>query len=295
MRVEFWRLGHTVLTGAVIAMVLVACDPGKAPGDSSTAGVPGDGKEVQGKSQEDRSAKVDPQILAEGKVGWRSCAKCHCATDPCIKEDEDWVVLNEKTTCIEAGKPAPRLRKSIMAYLRHPETLRPVFVDKDYKPGEDVKTGKVTVPEIGGSAYLKAERSSIKTGSPSMVRLYWGETKEEKSMAAPVGEYSVINYWFYRKGGKGGKDRWMITGTNVNGCTTLNVNPDDEELMDVDCEIYSAFKAERKDEMFSLSLSLQDLGGSRVTLSKNGNVVMPGYRILDGEGRTVAEGPFSVI
>ena len=182
-----------------------------------------------------------------------------------------------------------------MAYLRHPDTLRPIFVDKDYKPGEDMKTGKVTVPAIGGSAYLKAERSSIKKGSPSMVRLYWGETEEEKSMAAPAGEYSVINYWFYRREEKGGKDRWMITGTNVNGCTTLNVNPDDEELMDVDCVIYSAFKAKRNDEMVSFSLTLQDLGGSRVTLSKNGNVVMPGYRILDGEGKTVAEGLFSVI
>ena len=100
--------------------------------------------------------------------------------------------------------------------------------------------------------------------------------------------------WYVRLR-QGGKDRWMITGTNVNGCTTLNVNPDDEELMDVDCVIYSAFKAERKDEVLSLSLSLQDLGGSRVTLSKNGRVVMPGYRILDGEGRTVAEGLFSVI
>ena len=46
-------------------------------------------------------------------------------------------------------------------------------------------------------------------------------------MVAPVGEYKVINYWFYRREGKNGEERWMVSGTNVHGCTTLNINPDD--------------------------------------------------------------------
>lgn len=290
MRIEIRRIGLLVLAGVVMAVLVVACGPENKPGDSSGA--------VPGKSQENRSAEAtsaDPQILAEGKVAWRSCAKCHCATDLRIKEDEDWVVLNEETTCIESGKPAPRLRKSLISYLRHSGTLRPVLVNQDYKGEEGERTGKVLVPATGGSAYLRADRESIKEGSPTMVRLYWGKTEEAKSIAAPAGRYSVINFWLYRRGGKQGEERWMVTGTNVDGCTELKIDPDAEETLDLDPLLYGDFLATRQDGRYSLSFSIHDIAGSRMTLSKNGRIVMPGYRLLDNDGKKVAEGLFAVI
>ena len=273
MRIEIRSLAVV----AVMAMGISACGPeGIEP--------------VQ-----DTAAHTDAQILAEGKTAWRSCAKCHCATDLRIPEDEDWVVLNEETTCIEAGKPAPRLRKSIMAYLRHPDTLRPVLVTPDFKNAEGWKSGKILVPAIGGSAYLRADRASIKAGSPAMVRLYWGETREEKSLIAPAGRYKMINFWLYRNRGKQEEKRWTVTGTNVDGCTELSIDPQTEDTLDLDAVLYGDFLARLEGGKYALSFSIHDIAGNRMTLSRNGRVVMPGYRILDDGGKTVAEGRFAVI
>ncbi len=290
MSIEIRRIGPLVLSAMVMAMLVVACGPGNESGDSSGA--------VQDKPQGNEravTAPADPQILAEGKTAWRSCAKCHCATDLRIKEDEDWVVLNEETSCIESGKPAPRLRKSIISYLRHPGTLRPVLVTRDFKGGGGKKTGKILVPATGGSAYLRADRESIKKGAPTMVRLYWGETGEEKTLAAPAGKYNVINFWLYRGGGKQGEERWMVTGTNVDGCAELNLVPEAGETLDLDPLLYCDFTAKLKDGEYSFSFTIHDIAGNRMTLSKNGRVVMPGYCILGEGGKTVAEGRFGVI
>ena len=301
MGIENWRSGLPVVISMVVAMFVVSCGP------RTEQTVPEDGPEKTVATREDSavgdadhavtSAKtrpVDSTILAEGKVAWRSCAQCHCATDPRIEEDDDWVLLNEETTCIETGKPAPRLRKSILAYLRHPETLRPILVNHDAIPGRGERTGKILLPETAGSAYLRADRGSIRKGSPSMVRLYWDANAKETSISAPIGKYNVINFWFYRREGKRGEERWMLTGTNVHGCTTVRVDPDAEEILDLEPVLYGHFTAKRTDGRYALAFSIQDTGGTRMTLSKNGRVVMPGYRIVDEEGKVVAGGSFGV-
>jgi hypothetical protein len=168
-------------------------------------------------------------------------------------------------------------------------------MDQNYKPDEGIETGEIIVPATTGSAYLKAGRDSVKKGSPSMIRLYWRETEDEKSMAAPSGEYIVINYWLYRKGGKNGEERWMVTGTNVGGCTELNLDPGEEAYFDLGTVIEGKFKSTRKEDGFALSFSLHDVWGNRMTLSKNGRIIMPGYRIVDEEGKVLAEGIFDVI
>jgi hypothetical protein len=295
MSTVIWKHGRILSSVAFLAVFLSACGPAKeksAP--EKPAGSPSPSAEAGGPVMEGET-EVDPELLAEGKKAWRGCATCHCATDPAITEDEDWVVMNEVTTCIEAGKPAPRLRESIIVFLRHPDTLRPVLVDDGFEPGEGGEAGKVLVPPSGGSAYLKAERDSVKAGSPSMVRLYWKQTPEEKAVKAPVGEYNVINYWLYRKGGENGGERWMVTGTNVDGCTQLSIGPDFESSLNLDCMLYGEFGATMKDGAYTLSFSLSDLGGNRLSLSKNGRLVMPRYRILDEKGETVAEETFQVI
>jgi hypothetical protein len=299
MSVRICRLGVLVAVSVLAALPAIGCSPGeKQPqqtadnrGSSDAGGL----KERQGKDSTGKTFPPDAELLAEGKKAWRPCAACHCATDPRIKEDEDWVKLNEETTCIEAGEPAPRVRKSIIAYLRHPDTLRPLLVDENFKPGEGKKTAPITVPAAAGSAHLKAERNSIKDGSPSMVRLHWHETKEEKLMVAPSGEYIIINYWLYRTSGKNGEERWMVTGTNVDGCDVVYIEPDEEASLNLDAPLHGMLNSTRTDKGFTLSFSVYDTWGNRLTLSKNGRLVMPGYRILDGEGKVLAEGKFGVI
>jgi hypothetical protein len=301
MRVELLRIGPRVWVAIVTVALVAACGPGDhgsgEGGASGMAVVKGDGGAAGDRTGEAAPAKAgaeDAEMLAEGKVAWRSCAKCHCATDPRIAEDEDWVRLNEETTCIESGKPVPRLRAAIMAYLRDRDTLRPSLLARDHAPADGEKAGKVAVPEIGGSAYLKADRESIRNGSPAMVRLRWDETPDEKSIPAPAGKYDVINFWFYRRARGSEEQRWMVSGTNVSGCATLDIKPGGEEVLVLEPTLYGELVATRKDDGYALSFSMHDLGGSRMTLSRNGRVVMPRFRISDAQGKTVAEGPFGI-
>jgi hypothetical protein len=298
---EKWRPGRLAALGLAVTLIVSACGPDNDAPDperpAAKATVEADGAPSAGAPSRPGPAATDPadpELLSEGKEGWRSCAKCHCATDPRIEEDRDWVAMNEETTCIASGDPAPRLRKSIIAYLRDADTLRPVLVDRSYRPEKERTTGKVLVPATGGSAYLRAERASIKEGAPSMVRLHWKATGEEKSMVVPAGRYDVVNFWFYRPGAENDAERWMLSGTNVSGCTSLDIGPEDEEILDVEPLVNAKFTAKPSEKGYALSLSLHDAGGSRMTLSRNGKVVMPGYRIVDADGNEVAEGRFGI-
>ncbi|MBN2492298.1 MAG: hypothetical protein JXQ29_15735 [Planctomycetes bacterium] len=294
MRIGMGTVGPPRLAGMVLLALVAACDRGEREGVSGRSVTDSAARREAPETAPPPVGSQEAELLAAGKAAWRGCAQCHCATDPRIAEDEDWVRLNEETTCIEAGEPAPRVRAAIMAYVRHPDTLRPILRRPDHKPADGEKAGRVVVPETGGSAYLKADRDSIRKGSPAMVRLYWSGAPEETSIAVPAGKYDVINFWFYRRGEDEAAQRWMVTGTNVNGCATVTVAPDEEQILLLEPVLYGKFAATRKDDRWALSFSMQDDGGSRMTLSRDGRVVIPRYRIEDAQGRTVAEGSFGV-
>jgi hypothetical protein len=285
------RILKLAASAALVALMMAACGPrGEKPGPEKAPPEP----KGEAKAGPEKQVEVDPTLLAEGKDAWRGCAACHCATDSRIEEDIDWNLLNEVTTCIEGGKPAPRLRKAILAFLRHPDTLRPLLLGEDEVPVEGKGTGSVRAPATAGSAYLKADRASIKAGAPAMLRLYWGKTPDGKSLTLPSGEYKVINYWLYRKTGEG-KERWMATATNVDGCVQLYVETGEEMPFEVNDVLYGDFSCEVTEEGYKLNFSIHDMGGNRITLSKNGRIVMPGFRVLGPEGRVIVEDTFNVL
>jgi len=290
--VKAWSFPWATAAMAWALLLLLAAGCGSRGDEAARSFAPSPAEEPAPAGKPD---PVDPKLLAEGKKAWRKCAACHCATDARIPEDADWERLNEETTCIAGGDPAPRLRKCILAYLRHPGTLRPVLVDETFKPREGKKAGQVLVPATAGSAYLKAERDSIRTGTPSMVRLYWPESARPKTLAVPAGEYSVINYWLYHETGEKGEHRWMATATNVDGCTQAYVEPGEEALLDLQGVLYGELTCTPKEKVVTLNFAVNDMGGNSITLSKDGRVVMPDYRILDRSGGEVARGTFNVI
>lgn len=291
-----FRTGFLPCAGGalLLAAILFGCGSGKEGRET----LPDEKPEIAG---DDRAQKAGAgateqdaaALVAEGKVAWRSCAACHCATDPRIPEDADWVLMNETTTCIASGAPAPRLRSAIIAYLEHEETLRPLLVTEDFEAPDGMETGAVAVPQTAGSAYLKANRESIRKGSPPMVRLVWSGTETGGTLLAPAGEYVVINYWLYRPRAEG-KERWMATVTNVDGCATLVVTPGTESIFFLDPVVYGSFSAEKTESGFLLAFHLSDIGANRLTLSRNGQVVFPRYRIRGPAGDPVAEGVFEV-
>jgi len=296
MRSRTGNRGLLALT-CLSALWMAQCKPRENP---PAAGPGVDPARIQGKAEEGPS-KGEPskenRLVLEGKEAYGSCATCHCTTDARIPEDDDWVNLNEETTCV-SGADAPRVRESVIAYLRHPETLRPVLVDENFK-AEKGRTGEIQVPPAAGSAYLKAERDSIKTGTPPQVRLSWKASEKGKTLNVPVGEYRVINYWGYGRKDNREDERWMTSVTNVDGCTTLIIDADRSEIYTFRGILYGTFSAVRKTDgdgnsVFTLNYWLKDESGNRMTLSRNGKVIFPRWRIMDGDGKEIATGVFGV-
>jgi hypothetical protein len=170
-------------------------------------------------------------------------------------------------------------------------------VDETFKPEKGMKCGKLQVPAAAGSAYLKAERESVRSGTPAQVRVVWKASGDMKEMLVPAGEYRVINYWLYRKG-KDAAERWMVSVTNVDGCTTLNVNEERAETIVFGSALFNNLTVSRKEggesPAFQFAWALSDDGGNRLTLSKNGKVVFPSFRILDETGAEIARDVFGV-
>jgi hypothetical protein len=269
--------------------MLTQCKPSKegpAPNPGGSTSETTKEPNPQPASEPPEKKGPDPLVL-EGKENFNSCATCHCPTDPRIEEDKDWVKLNEATTCIEQGRPVPRIRKSIIAYLNDPGTLRPDLVDQDYKPEKGVETGKISVPAVAGSAYLKADRESIKKGSPFMIRLVWKASEAEKMMTVPAGVYTVIGYWLYRTAGKDGKERWMMSVTNVEGCSVLEISPELESYLVLEPTAMGDWEVEKKDDLYALKFTMHDMSGNRMTLSMNGEVTWPSFEILSEDGKAL--------
>ena len=178
---------------------------------------------------------------AEGQKLWRSCAACHCVPDLRIAEDEDWLKLNETTTCITGKDDTPKIRKSLIGYLRAKKTLRPVLIDEEH-PGAG---GEIRLPATPGSAYLKAERASVREGAPARIRLRW---RTARTLKLPAGSYRVISYSFYRKGPKG--CRWVISGSSADGCASLDIHPKRAATFDLLPEIRANLSCKPVEDRF---------------------------------------------
>jgi len=140
---------RALMCAIAVALSFTACGPdgGDTEPDSVTraddrANQPKNHPPKNQPQRQQGATVVDPEVLARGRVAWRACAKCHCASDPRIAQDTDWVCLNETTACIAQGKPAPGLRAAILAYLNHADTLRPILVGRDALTDDPAKLGR---------------------------------------------------------------------------------------------------------------------------------------------------------
>ncbi len=224
-----------------------------------------------------------------GKRAWNSCAKCHCATDPRLPRDADWVRLNEHTACIEEGRPAPTIRAAIASHLGDARTLRPLLVGHDPMP-TDTPTGDLVVPSSAGSLHLAAVRTAGRKTGPGRVRVAWSRADDEQVIAAPAGVYRVVNYWHYRDVDGG---RWMLSGTNVEGATTLLIDAGAEAVFGIEPVVHVRLDATRDADGCRIQLAFDDGAGTRVSVSQDGRLVIPRFRIRAADGRVVDEGPFT--
>jgi hypothetical protein len=229
---------------------------------------------------------------AGGQDLWRSCSSCHCVPDPRIAEDEDWLKLNETTTCISGESDTPEARKALIAYLHAEKTIRPLLIDEGQDAPAGTACGKVRVPSAAGSAYLKAERKSVRDGSPPKIRLRWKKSEKGTTLAVPVGEYRVISYAFYRTDEQG--RRWMASGSSAEGCAQVTIGGDAEATLDLVPEIQGHLSCEEGEGGQVLGFFMTDRGGKRMSLSCGGKLVNPGWLITGAEGERIDAGDFEV-
>ena len=234
----------------------------------------------------------EEQLYREGKKAFRGCAACHCANDPTLAEDEDWLELNWVTRCIDAGDDTPRVRKVLDVYFRSPKTLRPLLIDENYTPPEGLACGKIEVPATSGSAYLKAERDSIRKGTPPKVRLYWKASDEGRTLAVPAGKYRVITYRYYRTDPEKKDELWTLSVTNIDGCAEFDVAEGATMTFGFEPAARGNLSAAEGDDGLEFSLALRNETESTLTLSRDGNMCLPQFVVVDPKGKEMFRNTF---
>lgn len=234
----------------------------------------------------------EEQLYREGKKAFRDCAACHCVNEPTLAEDEDWLNLNWVTRCIDAGDDTPRVRKVLDVYFRSPKTLRPLLVDENYTPPEGLACGAIKVPSTSGSVYLRAERASIRKGTPPKVRLYWKASENGKTLTVPTGKYRVITYRYYRTT-SGEKDAlWTLSVTDVNGCADFDVAAGETLDFGFEPAARGDLSAETDEDGVHFSLALRNEKDSTLTISRDGDMCLPRFVVADAAGKEVFSDTF---
>ncbi|MHC4813338.1 MAG: hypothetical protein ACYTGW_19775 [Planctomycetota bacterium] len=237
--------------------------------------------------------------LHAGQDLWRSCSACHCVPDLRIPEDENWLSLNNTTTCISGEMDTPAMRANLNAYLRSEDTLRPVLIDENYEPPAQATCGKIRVPSTAGNAYLKSERESIRKGSPPKIRLAWKASAKGKTLVLPVGQYRVISYSFHRPDSKSDskKQTWSVSGTSAEGCLELAIESGKQATFDLRPEIQGHLntKADKGNKgKWMLGFFMTNRGGTRMSISCDGRLVNPEWVIKGAGEKIVEQGDFEV-
>lgn len=233
------------------------------------------------------------QERPDGQDLWRSCSSCHCVPDLRIPEDEAWLKQNETTSCISGEHDTPEARQALIAYLKAEKTIRPLLIDGRHKAPAGATCGEIRVPATAGSAYLKAERKSVREGSPPKIRLRWEDSAKGTTIALPQGQYRVISYSFYRTGKQG--RRWVASGSSAEGCTELTIRREKEANLDLLPEIQGHLSC-KEDECgsFVLGFFMTNRHDRRMSVSRDGELVNPSWVIEDAEGKRIDAGDFEV-
>ena len=232
------------------------------------------------------------QLFKEGKKAFRSCAACHFVNDPTLEEDEDWLLLNNMTACINAGDLTPRVQNALDVYFRADKTRRPLLVDENFKPREGRVCGKLKVPATSGTAFLKTERDSIRKGAPPKIRLYWKASKEGKTLTVPAGKYRIIGYRYFRKSEDNPKELWTLSVTDINGCADLEIAENTVENFDFVPEMRGTLSSEETEDGIKFSLAIRNETESTLTLSKDGGMCLPKFIVEDSTGMKAYENVF---
>ena len=228
----------------------------------------------------------------DGQALWRSCSSCHCVPDLRIPEDADWLKLNESTTCISGESDTPEHRRALIAYLKDEKTIRPLLIDEEHAPPATAQLGTIRVPATAGSAYLKAERDSVRSGSPPKIRLHWDASEKGKTLRVPEGDYRVVSYGFARVDGKG--RRWLATGSSAEGCLDVTIRRGETEEFDLRPGIQAHLSCEEDEFGFVLKFHMTNRGDRRMSISRDGALVNPSWVITDTEGKRIDAGDFEV-
>lgn len=238
------------------------------------------------------SATAQDEERPDGQALWRSCSSCHCVPDLRIAEDEAWLKLNETTTCISGEHDTPEWRKALIAYLRAEETIRPLLIDEQHAAPAGATCGGIRLPATAGTAYLKAERASVRAGSPPKIRLRWKESEKGTTLALPEGKYRVVSYAFYRTDEE--DRRWTASGSSAEGCLELSISRDKEAGLDLLPEIQAHLDCDEDELGFTFGFHMTNRYDQRMSLARDGKLMNPSWVVTDAKGERIDAGDFEV-
>lgn len=238
------------------------------------------------------SISAQDEAFRAGQRMWRSCSNCHCVPDQKVVQDADWLKLNMATTCITGEAAAPKQRRILIAFLNSKEAMRPLLITEKSQATVGKKYGSIRVPSTAGSAYLKADRDSVRAGSPKKIRLNWPATKSGQVLVVPVGRYRVVNYGYYRQDQN--KKRWSLSGSSAEGCASLRIEANKESIFSLAPEIHGHLSASPKNSVFNLAFYMSNKHGVRMTIACDGALADPTWVIGAGHEKIVDRGKFEV-
>jgi len=164
-------------------------------------------------------------------------------------------------------------------------------IDEAYVPKEGLSHGKVSLPGVGGSAFLKADGEQVAQGAPAKIRLHWKVGKEGRTLDVPTGAYRVISYALYGQDSDKTK-RWMMTATDVNGCVDVEVAAGKTIPLGLEPVFLGVLSAEAVDEGTMILFRQTDRHDNVATLSLNGEPRLPEYVVVDTNGKRIHSAVF---
>ena len=180
----------------------------------------------------------------------------------------------------------------MIAYLRSEETIRPLLIDEQHGPPAGAICGRIRLPSTAGSAYLRAERKSVREGSPPKIRLRWKASEKGTTLVLPAGEFRVISYCFYRTDEQ--ERQWIASASSAEGCTQLTIGADTEAPFDLLPEIQAHLSCDAGGDRHVLGFFMTNRDGQRMSLSRAGRLVNPRWIITGADGERVDAGDFEV-
>lgn len=164
----------------------------------------------------------------------------------------------------------------MIKWLKQKKDWRPTRLDT---PTDDKKATSFVAPEFtaGSTVLQRGDR---------LITLVWRKGDEDKQRSLPAGEYTVRTTRV--EGEKDGK--WWFLSSSGPGAAKVIVEDDNTTKFAANNVVLLSAKAMQKGKQIRLALGIGGADKRGISIYREGKRIPVTYRLLDKEGKTLAEG-----